>query len=99
MNYLITENYLVLKLKEDPSELLIKTKPARLACPCANCEGERDVFGNVYKKRSALQLSKSSFEILKILPVGNYGIKIFWGDNHCDGIYTFDFLKTLSHES
>tara|TARA_Y100000817_G_C16763554_1_gene502778 strand:+ start:426 stop:722 length:297 start_codon:yes stop_codon:yes gene_type:complete len=98
LNYLITESCLVLKLK-DCSELLIKTKPARFACPCAQCGGERDVFGNVYKKDRVLQLSGRSFEILKIQPVGNYGIKIFWGDNHSDGIYTFDFLKKLSLES
>ena len=65
MNYLITESCLVLKLK-DCSELLIKTKPARFACPCAQCGGERDVFGNVYKKDRVLQLSGRSFEILKI---------------------------------
>ena len=98
MNYLITKTCLVLKL-QDSSEILIKTKPARLACPCAQCSGEIDVFGNVYKGGSRLQLSKNSFEIKKIQPVGNYGIKIFWGDNHSNGIYTFDFLKKLSHEN
>ena len=98
MNYLITETCLVLKLK-DSSEVLVKTRAARLACPCAQCAGETDVFGNKYKGSSSLQLSRKSFEIQKIHPVGNYGIKIFWGDNHSNGIYTFDFLKNLSHEN
>ena len=98
MNYLITESCLALKL-QDSSEILIKIKDARLACPCAQCNGEKDVFGNIYKKGGVTPLLKSAFEIRKIQPVGNYGLKIFWGDNHSAGIYTFDFLKKLSYEN
>ena len=98
MNYLITKDCLALKL-QGSSELLINTKRARLACPCAQCSGEKDVFGNTYKKGGGAPLSKNAFEIQNIQPVGNYGIKVFWADGHSNGIYTFDFLKTLSYEN
>ena len=98
MNYLITKNCLALKT-QDSLEILVKLKKVRLSCPCANCSGEKDVFGNVYKARGSSPLLKSSYEIRDIQPVGNYGIKIFWGDNHSNGIYTFDFLKKLSCEN
>ncbi len=97
MNYLITKNCLALKIKGS-LEILIKIKKVRQSCPCAHCSGEKDVFGNVYKARNSYPILKNSYEIRSIQPIGNYGIKIFWGDNHSNGIYTFDFLKKLSRE-
>ena len=98
MNYLVTENHLALKLP-DSSELLIDLKKIRLACPCAHCNGEKDVFGNIYKIARERPLLKKSFKIRLIKLVGNYAIKIFWEDSHSNGIYTFDLLKRLSCEN
>ena len=98
MNYLITENNLALKLSGS-SEILIDLKKIREACPCAHCNGEKDVFGNTYKIDRAGPLLKKSFKIRFLKPVGNYAIKIIWEDNHSNGIYTFDLLKKLSHEN
>ena len=95
INYLITENNLVLKIK-DCSELLINLKKMRLACPCAHCKGEKDVFGNVYKLNLDNPLLENSFKIKTIKSVGNYAIRIFWEDRHSNGIYTFDALRALS---
>ena len=94
---MVTKNYLALKFP-DLSEILIKLKRVRLSCPCAHCRGEKDVFGNLYKPGGSSPILKNSYEVRKVQPVGNYGIKFFWGDNHSSGIYTFDFLKNLSHE-
>jgi len=95
MNYLVAERALILKLRGSP-DILIDLKKLRLACPCAYCDGEKDVFGNIYKLDIGHPLLKNSFKISKVELVGNYGIKIFWEDNHSNGIYTFDFLKKLS---
>ena len=95
MNYLIADKSLVLQT-ENFNELLISLKKIRLACPCAHCKGEKDIFGNIYKLDLDHPLLEKSFEVKKIKPIGNYGIKIFWEDNHSNGIYTFDFLKKLS---
>ena len=97
MNYLITERHLALKLSGFP-EVLIDLKKLRNACPCAHCNGERDVFGNIYKLESGSTLLEASFKINNIKLVGNYAIKVFWADNHSNGIYTFEFLKKLSYE-
>ena len=93
-DYLITEKDLVMRLSGD--ELLINLKKMRLACPCAYCKGEKDVFGNVYKLKIDHPLLDNSFKIKTIKKVGNYAFRVFWEDNHSNGIYTFDFLKTLS---
>ena len=92
-DYLITDSELILKLKS--KEISLNLKTLRLACPCANCKGEKDVFGNVYKGNSK-PLNIQSFEISFLKKVGNYALQIFWRDNHKDGIYTFDFLKNIS---
>ena len=62
---------------------------------CANCKGEKDVFGNVYRGPEK-KLNESSFQVHTVRTVGNYAVRIFWKDQHANGIYTFDFLKSLN---
>ena len=95
LNYFITEKNLVLKL-DNRTELLINLKKMRLSCPCAHCKGEKDVFGNVYKNENKNPLTPQAFMVAAIKSVGNYAIRVFWEDQHTNGIYTFDFLKSLS---
>ncbi len=76
-------------------EILITLKNLRKACPCAHCNGEKDVFGNIYKGPSK-KLNDSSFKIRQLSLVGNYAIRVFWEDGHSNGIYTFNLLKSLS---
>ena len=92
-DYLITERDFILKLDKD--ELFINLKKMRLACPCAHCKGEKDIFGNIYKSKSET-LQNNAFKIRAVRTVGNYAVRIFWKDKHANGIYTFDFLKKLS---
>ena len=28
--------------------------------------------------------------------IGHYAIRILWGDNHSDGLYTYDMLRKLN---
>ena len=92
-DYLITENEFIVKLKED--ELFINLKKMRLACPCAHCKGEKDIFGNIYKGKTET-LQNNAFQVHTVRMVGNYAVRVFWKDQHANGIYTFDFLRTLS---
>ena len=64
------------------------------ACPCANCNDER-------QKLSANGLDpvkdfepKSSY-LLHIEPVGTYAVNIVWKDGCRFGIYTWDYLLEL----
>ena len=68
----------------------------REACPCAFCSGEKDVFGNVYKGKP--QLSESYYLLSRFEKIGLYGVRLFWEDNHHDGIYTYEMLFSLSNQ-
>ncbi len=69
----------------------------RSMCPCAMCKEVR-------------QEQKQSKSLLKILPgnytrplsilnaklVGNYAMQIDWSDDHGSGIYSFQYLRSIS---
>ena len=66
---------------EDGFESYIPLKILRKKCPCANCEGEKDVFGNVYKGDIKAD-SEESFLLKALQPVGYYALRPFWQDGH-----------------
>lgn len=80
----------------DQSTGYVGLKKLRDACPCAFCSGEKDVFGNVYKGKP--QLSESSYLLSRFEKIGLYGVRLFWEDNHHDGIYTYEMLFSLSNK-
>jgi DUF971 family protein len=42
------------------------------------------------------KLSPQETQLDDAQPVGRYGIMLFWGDGHHDGIYTYDWLRANS---
>jgi len=66
----------------------------RRACPCASCGGEPDVLGNI--SRPTVNYSGHSFELQGWDIVGGYAIQPKWGDGHCTGIYSFQYLRRLA---
>lgn len=80
---------------EDGSETFIRLELLRRACPCASCQGEVDVLGNLHKGPEKV-LSPSAFELERMTPVGGYGIQPTWADGHTSGIYSFDYLHHLA---
>ena len=50
IDYFISDKYIALKA-DDNTELLISLKKLRQACPCAHCNGEKDIFGNISGKK------------------------------------------------
>ncbi len=87
-------NDLLLLQWNDETENAIPLKPLRDNCPCANCSGETDVFGNIYKGPDQ-KMNEESYIISGIQPVGYYAIRPFWKDGHSDGIFSFEFLRKL----
>ncbi len=79
---------------DDGDESLIDFKKLRDACPCANCSGESDLFGN---KTFGLPMLKSvkTYELVSFHWVGHYAIQFTWADRHDAGIYTLALLKAL----
>mgnify|MGYP002009929716 FL=1 len=80
---------------DDNSESLISNKIMRDKCPCANCSGESDVFGNIYKSNNPQLKNNRRYILNRYMNIGHYAIRIIWGDGHNAGIYSFEFLKTL----
>jgi DUF971 family protein len=77
---------------EDNSESFIPLEKLRRACPCAGCQGERDVMGNLYKGPQR-PLSPAAFQLVRLERVGTYAVQPVWGDGHATGIYSFDYLR------
>ncbi|MDQ3031312.1 MAG: DUF971 domain-containing protein [Myxococcota bacterium] len=58
-------------------------------CPCAHCQGHQGPI------EWAGDLEGSALEIGAIEEVGNYAVRIAWGDGHSTGIYTWQHLRAL----
>jgi len=67
----------------------------RRRCPCAGCQGERDIMGNLYKGPDA-PLTPDAFRLLRIVNVGGYAIQPVWADGHATGLYSFDYLRRIA---
>jgi DUF971 family protein len=89
-------NELALKW-EDGSESFIRLEKLRRGCPCAGCQGETDVLGNVYKNPER-PLPASAFVLVRFNRVGGYALQPVWADGHATGIYTFDLLRQLAQD-
>ncbi len=79
----------------DGTESYIRLEALRRACPCAGCQGERDVLGHLHKGPQQ-PLTPASFQLTRVAPVGGYGVQPHWADGHNSGLFTFDYLRTLS---
>ena len=78
----------------DDRESIIILKTLRDHCPCAHCSGETDVFGNIFQGPDQ-SLGESAYKAINIEKVGHYALRIFWGDSHSDGLFTYDLLRKL----
>ncbi|MBN1448844.1 MAG: DUF971 domain-containing protein [Bacteroidetes bacterium] len=66
-------------------------------CPCAGCQGESDIFGDV---RMPIQLpvtKPGKYELKKLTSVGNYAVAAVWGDGHDSGIYSWEHLLYMEN--
>ena len=87
-------NDLMLFKWEDGFESYLNLKTLREKCPCADCQGEKDVFGNIYRGENK-PLNENSFLLNGIQPVGYYALRPYWKDGHHSGIYSFEMLRSL----
>ena len=94
IDYFISDTFIAFKMS-DGVELSISLKKLRQACPCAHCNGEKDIFGNIGGNLDN-NLVDRSLVLNRVKLVGAYAIRFFWKDGHSSGIYTFKHLKDLS---
>jgi DUF971 family protein len=90
-------NNLLLIQWTDETDSAVPLSQMRDNCPCANCAGEKDALGNIYKGPPQ-QMTDQSYELKGLQPVGYYGLRPFWGDGHSTGIFTLQLLKELSED-
>ncbi len=68
----------------------------RRMCPCAGCQGERDLLGRtllpVVRTTYDGPITAGSAEL-----VGNYALRIVWSDQHSTGIYSYSYLRQLGN--
>lgn len=55
-------------------------------CPCAQCQGHSGPIEFV---------PGGDLELSDLSEVGNYALRLTWGDGHSTGLYSFPFLRTL----
>ena len=79
----------------DGCESFISLEKLRHCCPCADCKGETDILGNVYKNPEA-NLTPPAFQLTRIVSVGGYAIQPVWADGRATGIYSFEYLKGIA---
>jgi DUF971 family protein len=70
----------------DATTLRVTNPILRGYCPCAGCQGHGGRTGFVAGHDS---------ELREIAAVGNYALRLVWGDGHGSGIYTFQYLRHL----
>jgi DUF971 family protein len=95
-NVLLVGNELAV-VWDDGREDYLQLEMLRRNCPCAQCKGERDLLGNVYRGPRR-PLTEASFRPVKHRRVGGYALQIDWADGHNDGIYTFESLRRMGEE-
>lgn len=79
---------------DDGGESFIPLATLRQYCPCANCSGERDIFGRVYKGPDQ-PLTARAIQIVRLVPIGGYAVQPVWADGHNTGLYSYDYLQEL----
>ena len=83
---------------DDGSESYVKLEKLRRHCPCAGCQGETDIMGNLYKGPEK-PLGPTAFQLVRVGNVGGYGIQPLWGDGHGTGIFAFDYLRRVAESA
>src|SRR5262245_15066532 len=83
---------------DDGTESYFPLETLRRACPCAGCQGERDVLGQLHKGPERT-LTSASFRLKHLAPVGGYALQPLWADGHNTGLFTFEYLRQLARSA
>jgi DUF971 family protein len=83
---------------DDGGESYIPLESLRRHCPCAGCQGERDIMGNLYKNPEQ-PLTARAFDLLRVVNVGGYAVQPIWADGHATGIFSFEYLWRLANQT
>jgi DUF971 family protein len=88
-------NAMLVIVWDDGHESYFDFEPLRRACPCATCQGERNIL--VEFKPPPPNYTPASFELTGWQFIGGYGFQPQWRDGHNTGIFSFDYLRQLEN--
>ncbi len=76
-------------LFDDNTECKLSCEMLRVYSPSAEVQGHSP-------EQAVLQIGKEDVNIIKIIPVGNYAIKIKFSDGHDTGLFSWAYLHHLA---
>ena len=76
-------------LFDDNTECKLSCEMLRVYSPSAEVQGHSP-------EQAVLQIGKENINIIEILPVGNYAIKIKFSDGHDTGLFSWAYLHHLA---
>ena len=76
-------------LFEDGPEAVITAEKLRVQSPSAEVRGHGG-------QKPPPVTGKETVKIARLEPVGNYAVRIVFDDGHDSGLYSWDYLKSLS---
>lgn len=80
---------------DDGTESFVSLETLRRNCPCAGCQGERDMLGQLHKPPPT-PLTDASFQLVRLVRVGGYAVQPVWADGHNTGLYSFEYLRRVA---
>ncbi len=80
---------------DDGAESFVQLEKLRKHCPCAGCQGETDVMGQVHRG-PARPFTPQSFQLVRLGRVGGYALQPAWADGHSTGLFAFDYLRRVA---
>ena len=70
----------------------------REACPCVECRGGHEQMGQPPDPDLMVNIPLTparSYNLTRLVPVGNYALQPEWDDGHHTGLYTWAYLRAL----
>jgi len=77
---------------EDGHRSVYTASLLRWACPCALCRGE---WGRPGRLASLATLPDDELRLMDMYSVGSYAVTPVWASGHAQGIYSFEYLRSL----
>ncbi|MCB9661613.1 MAG: DUF971 domain-containing protein [Sandaracinaceae bacterium] len=71
---------------EDGATTILPHRYLRGFCPCAGCQGHSGPISF---------MDGGDLRLVDVSEVGQYAIKLIWGDGHNTGLYGFAYLRAL----
>ncbi len=77
----------------DSADTIIDWTTLRLACPCAQCQGE---FRSEGLDMDRIRGNVAEVDLVDLLIIGRYAIQPEWRSGHTTGIYTWEYLREIA---